>query len=176
MSYSLTRREIVIGMTVIAAVATLPSWALAADDDPVAFVQSLYALPNLWSDVTADDAAIAKYLDPSLGALITENYAKENPEAALDYDPLVQAQDFDTVKADVTVKSQTATAATVEAKINNLDLTTTISLDLVKTDAGWRLANIHPEEGDGNQSLVDELKQLNAAPSDDSGDDEDSGD
>ncbi len=175
MSYSLTRREVVSGLAALAAIAALPPWARAADDGPTAFVQSLYALPNLWSDVTADDAAIAKYLDANLGALISENYAKENPEAALDYDPLVQAQDFDTVKADVSVKSETPTAATVEAKVNNLDLTTTITLDLVKTDNGWRLADIHPQ--DGTQSLVDELKQLNAAPaSEDAGDDEDSGD
>jgi hypothetical protein len=152
-----------------------------AEDDPIAFVQSLYALPNLWADATADQGAIAQYLDKNLGALITENYAKSDYSAALDYDPLVQAQDFDQVKATLKLEKQTADAATVDAEVDNLGELTDIKLDLAKTPDGWRLSNVRTDEE--SPSLVDELKQLNATDpdGDDSGldgdgDDSDSGD
>lgn len=164
-----------------AALVSLTPLGAHAEDDPVAFVQSLYDLPNLWADVTADQDAIGKYLDKNLGALITENYAKGDYSAALDYDPLVQAQDFDQVKATLKLEKQTADAATVDAEVDNLGEVTDIKLDLAKTADGWRLSNVRTDEE--SPSLVDELKQLNATDpdGDDSGldgggDDSDSGD
>jgi hypothetical protein len=152
----LTRRAAVGLMFAALGLTALPRLALA--DDALAFAQSLYALPNLWGDVTTDDAAIAKYLAPELAALTKENYANPDPDAALDYDPLVQAQDFSDVKTKFTVKSETATAATIEVAIDNLDASTTVTLDLAKAADGWRLANVQGPDG---PSLADELKQLN---------------
>jgi hypothetical protein len=113
-------------------------------------------------DVTADPAAIEKYLDANLGALITANYDRSDPEAALDYDPLIQAQDFETIKADFTVRSETATAAIIDASVDNSGEVSPVTLVLTRTDAGWRLSDIRTDEE--TPSLVDELKQLNAAP------------
>jgi hypothetical protein len=152
----MTRRAALRLLGAALAFAALPQFAFA--DDALAFAQSLYALPNLWGDVTTDDAAIAKYLAPDLAALIKENYANPDPDAALDYDPLVQAQDFSDVKTKFTVKSETATAATIEVAIDNLDASTTVTLYLVETAEGWRLANLQGPDG---PSLADELKQLN---------------
>lgn len=152
----LTRRTAASLLIAAFGLVALPRLALA--DDALAFAQSLYALPNLWGDVTTDDAAIAKYLAPDLAALIKENYANPDPDAALDYDPLVQAQDFSDVKTTFTVKGETATAATIEVAIDNLDASTTVTLDLAKTADGWRLANVQGPDG---PSLADELKQLN---------------
>jgi hypothetical protein len=166
---------------IMAIAAGIAPIAAHAEDDPIAFVQSLYALPNLWADVTTDQDAIARYLDKNLGALITENYAKSDYSAALDYDPLVQAQDFDQVKATLKLEKQAGDTATVDAEVDNLGELTDIKLDLSKTPDGWRLSNIRTDEE--SPSLVDELKQLNATDpdGDDSGldgggDDSDSGD
>jgi hypothetical protein len=153
----LTRRGAVWTVLVAAALAGLPRMSFA--DDALAFAQSLYALPNLWGDVTADDAAIAKYLAPDLAALIKANYDNPDPDAALDYDPLAQAQDFGDLKAKFTVKGETETTATIEVAIDNLDASTTVTLDLAKVAGGWRLANVHGLDG---PSLADELKQLNS--------------
>ncbi len=154
---TLTRRAVITGLSAAVVVAVLPRFAWAADD-ALAFAQSLYALPNLWQDATADAAAIAKYLDPTLGALITANYADSDPDAALDYDPLVQAQDFDDVKTTFTVDQETDTGAVITVAVENFDERTTVTLDLAKTAKGWRLANVLGPDG---PSLADELKQLN---------------
>ena len=161
-------RQCFVFLVAAIAVGTAPL-AAQAEDDPIAFVQSLYALPNLWADVTTDQGTIAEYLDKNLGALITENYAKNDYSAALDYDPLVQAQDFDQVKATLKLEKQAAAAATVDAEVNNLGEVTDIKLDLTKTNDGWRLSNVRTDEE--SPSLVDELKQLNATDpgGDDSG-------
>ena len=152
-----TRRAVARMVLAAAGIVLLPR--LAEADDALAFAQSLYALPNLWGDVTADDAAIAKYLAPDLAALIKANYDNPDPDAALDYDPLVQAQDFEDVKTKFTVKSETPAAATIEVAIDNLDASTTVMLDLVKIGDGWKLANVHGPDG---PSLAEELKQLNS--------------
>ena len=114
----------------------------------------------MWSDVTADDAAIAKYLDANLAALVAENYAKDDFENALDYDPLIQAQDFESIKPVFAVEQQTDTRAVVVATVENFGETTVVTLDLTKTAGGWRLADIIAGEG---SSLLAELKELNAA-------------
>jgi hypothetical protein len=131
-----------------------------AEDDPVAFAQSLYDLPALWSDVTADEEAMAMYLDEKLTALIVENYAKEAFESALDYDPLIQAQDFDEIKPTFKVVQQTAKQAAVLSSFENFGEPMEITLDLTKTADGWRLSDIIDREGG---SLAAELKELNAA-------------
>jgi len=155
----LTRRATVGLLLGALGLAALPGLALA--DDALAFAQALYGLPNLWGDVTADDAAIDRYLAPGLAALVKANYDNPDPDAALDYDPLVQAQDFEDVKTKFTVKSETATAATIDVAIDNLGASTSVTLDLARSTEGWRLADVHGPDG---PSLAEELKQLNTNP------------
>lgn len=157
---SITRRQFVAGISIVAAVAALPEWAFAADDAAVEFAKSLYSLPNLWNDVTADDASIKKYLDQNLGDLIRANYAKTDDESALDYDPLVQAQDFEDVKTTFTVQSETDTTAVIDAHVHNYGEDSVVTLDVTKTADGWRLSNIRTDEE--TPSLADELRQLNS--------------
>jgi hypothetical protein len=154
----MTRREFLGAAAVLAAAAGLPALAFAADD-PIAFAKSLYALQNLWSDATADDETMAKYLDPKLAALVAANYAKDDFESAIDYDPLVQAQDYDQIKPVFKIESQTAKEATVRSTFKNFDEMTTIFLDLTLTAKGWRLSDIRTTAGD---SLLLEITELNA--------------
>ncbi|CAN5200335.1 hypothetical protein BH10PSE9_BH10PSE9_20110 [soil metagenome] len=157
MPSSLTRRDFIALGSAFVVVAALPPAAFAADD-PVAFAKSLYALKNLWSDATADDEAMAKYLDPKLAALVATNYSIDDFESAIDYDPLVQAQDYDQIKPVFKVESQSAKDATVRSTFKNFGETTTIVLDLVMTPKGWRLGDIHNSDGG---SLVQEITELN---------------
>jgi hypothetical protein len=146
MPTKLTRRQFIASASAAVLLLALPSLAFA-EDDAAAFAKSLYELPNLWSDVTADDAAIAKYLDPNLGALVRENYSKDDFENALDYDPLIQAQDFETVKATFDVEQQTETRAVVVATVENFGEISVVTLDLTKTTDGWRLSDVVVADG-----------------------------
>src|SRR5438552_5382922 len=90
----LTRRVFLAFAATAASAAALPAFAQA--DDALAFVRSLYKLKELWSDVEANRL---QYLTPEFAAVIDEN-DKYNSELdyAVDYDPLVQAQDWDVLK------------------------------------------------------------------------------
>ena len=156
----ISRRRFVAGVSVAIAGVALPVVAFAGETDPIAFARSLYALENYWADVTATDETTRHYLDDNLAALVAENYAKDNVESALDYDPLVQAQDWDEVTTHFTVDSQNATSVVVTVGIENFGERTNVTLDLTMTSDGWRLSDILGADG---ASLVKELKRLNAA-------------
>lgn len=155
----ITRRRFLEGSGAATLLLALAPAAWAGDPGPIEFAKTLYAQENLWTDVTADDETMKLYLDPSLAKLVTENYAKEGVESALDYDPLIQAQDWDELKTAFTVDSENAKAAVVTVAIENFGERTTVTLDLAMTPAGWRVSDILGGEG---ASLVAELKRLNA--------------
>jgi hypothetical protein len=159
MLVSLTRRRVLAMFATAAFAGLAAARASAAGSAASLFVQSLYALPGLWGDVSADDASRARYLDANLAALVSENYAKENIESALDYDPLIQAQDFDDLQTTVTVDAENDKTATVTVVVDNFGERTFVHLDLAMTADGWRLADVRASD---NSSLVAELKTLNA--------------
>jgi hypothetical protein len=159
MLVSPTRRHALAILAAGALLTATASLASATESAAATFVQSLYALPGLWGDVSADDASRARYLDANLAALVAENYAKEDIESALDYDPLIQAQDFDDLETTVTVDAENDTTATVTVVVDNFGERTFVHLDLAMTADGWRLSDIRASD---NSSLVEELEKLNA--------------
>ncbi len=161
MAAALTRREVIAGIAPAVAIGLMPCAARAAGNDPVAFARELYALPELWGDATKDDAAIDRYLAPDLAKLVRENYAKTDFESALDYDPLIQAQEAeDDLKPKFKLANRGASEATVKVAFDNFEEHTELALDLLMTGKGWRLADLHPSDG---SSLILELTELNAA-------------
>lgn len=154
----ITRRRFLVGTA--AAVAVLLPGATKADSAVIAFAKSLYAFDNYWSGVTEDEETTREYLDQNLADLILQNYAKEDFESALDYDPLLQAQDWDEVKTTFTVDSESDKEAVVTVAVENFGERMFITLQLTNTPDGWRLSDIRGPDG---SSLVEELKRLNAA-------------
>jgi hypothetical protein len=135
---------------------TFPALAQGGDD-ALAFVRSIYKLKALWSDVEANRG---QYLTPEFAAVIDENdkYSSE-PDYSVDYDPLVQAQDFDVLKDfKLTLENSSPGKATIRVSFVKLDQPTTVHFDLVKTGEGWRIADLHNSEG---ASLVHEYEDLN---------------
>jgi hypothetical protein len=152
----LTRRAFLAIAATATSAAAFPAFAQGGDD-ALAFVRSIYKLKALWSDVEANRG---QYLTPEFAAVIDEN-DKYNSELdyAVDYDPLVQAQDFDVLKSfKLTLEGTTPGKATVRASFVNLDRPTTVRLDLVKTGDGWRVADLYNAEG---ASLRQEYERLN---------------
>lgn len=160
MPASLTRRRALAALVAAGFGVASPVSVQAAESDAEVFARSLYALPQLWADVTADNTTMARYLDHDLAVLVAENNSKEAVESALDYDPLIQAQDFDGLEASYAVDAENDTSAFVTVTIENFGEITVVHLDLAMTPDGWRLSDIRASD---NTSLVDELKRLNAS-------------
>ena len=153
---SLPRRAFLALAATATSAAAFPAFAQSGDD-ALAFVRSVYKLKALWSDVEANRA---QYLTPEFAAVIDEN-DKYNSDLdyAVDYDPLVQAQDFDVLKNfKLTLEDAGPGKATVRASFVNFDRPTTVRLDLVKGADGWRIADLHNSDG---ASLRQEYEDLN---------------
>ena len=143
---------VVLGLGAVTALA-------GAGADAIAFVRSLYMVDDYWNGITTDEAKARIYLDDTLARLILDNYANEDVDATLTYDPLLQAQDWDSISIDVSLKQIDDKTAAVNVVVKNLGEPTFLILDLVMTPGGWRLADVHSSEG---SSLVEELETLNA--------------
>src|SRR6185295_2078540 len=131
--------------------------ALGQVDDALAFVRSLYKLKALWSDVEANRRL---YLTPDFAAVIDENdQYGDDLDYTVDYDPLVQAQDWDDLRDfKLTPENAADGKATVKASFVNLDRPTTVRFELVKTADGWRVADLYNSDG---ASLRQEYQDLN---------------
>jgi hypothetical protein len=128
-------------------------------NDAIAFVRSLYAVDGYWNGVTADEATALRYLDAPLAELILANYARENVDATLSYDPLLQAQEGDDVAILLSLRTIETATASVNVTVKSFDGPVFLILDLVATPDGWRLADVHGSDG---SSLIEELRNLNA--------------
>jgi hypothetical protein len=152
----LTRRAVLAVAAAAICAAALPAFGQA--DDALAFVKSLYKLKALWSDVEANRL---QYLTPDFAALIDENdkYSGNELDYAVDYDPLVQAQDWDVLKDfKLSLESSSGGKTKVKASFVNFDEPTTVHIELAKTADGWRVADLYNSKG---ESLRQEYQELN---------------
>ncbi len=158
MNFNISRRTAfgIAGALLIAAV--IPA---GAEDKGVAFAKALYKLPKLWGNVIETAATRQEFLAPDLAAAIVEN-AKYNSELdyAVDYDPLVQAQDWKLTDLKFTPEQTSGDGETVRVDFKNQGEATVVRLNLANTGAGLRLADIHNSDG---KSLLQEYLDLNIA-------------
>ena len=122
-------------------------------DDPgaQAFLQSVYA-PYEKSDKALDiasEAKAARYFVPAVAKLIARDIAeaKRRQEVGrLDFDPFIAGQDWSPTKIDLQVAAgASADRATGTARftVPGAKQPSTVTFDLVKTRAGWCIADIH---------------------------------
>lgn len=145
---SLERLVTALAAGVILMLATM---SFAADDTPQAFLERVYRIYQI-SDNANDidtEAKAASYFTPAVARLIMQDEvekAKNNDVGKLDFDPFVGGQDW--AKTAITLKAApgakpdraTGSATFIPAGAKK---PTTVKLDLEKTAAGWRIANIH---------------------------------
>jgi hypothetical protein len=139
-----TRRTLLVG----AACAAIASRALAADMTALAFVTTLYNgykgndSPGHALDT---ERAIRHYFEPSLAALMVKDQkaaAKRGEVGLLDFDPFVDAQEWDISDFDIAVTDTAPASARATVKFVNLGKETTAVLDLVKIKNEWRVGDI----------------------------------
>ncbi len=140
----LTRRTMILG----AAGAAIATPALAADPSATAFVTDIY---NAYKGkdakgVPLDNArALRRIFEPSLAALVNEDEkiaAKRNEVGLLDFDPFIDAQDFEIASFDIAVSDDGADKATATVKFVNVDKPYAVVLALVKVGTDWRIHDI----------------------------------
>jgi Protein of unknown function (DUF3828) len=139
-----SRRLIILGAACIAAGGT----AVADEAAPLAWVNGIYAAyrgQKAKGISLNDDAAVRRYFEPSLAALIVEDRrkaARNNEAPKLDGDPFVDAQDWQIPDFDIATADNGPGKATATVKFVNQSEPTTVVLDLVTVNANWRITDI----------------------------------
>ena len=143
------RRNLLMGVWIgIVLIALATVGAGAAEPSAKSFVEAIYANykgKNAKGVALADDAAVKRYFEPKLAALIIKDRnkaARRGEVGTLDSDPFIDAQDFEIDTVDVVVCDNAADKASATVSFKNLNQQTTVVLDLVKLRDGWRIADI----------------------------------
>ncbi len=127
-------------------------FAAAQDASAQAFVEAIYK-PYLNKDFKgvpySTAAGLRRYFEPKLANAMLKDMAaaaKRKEVGTLDGDPFIDAQDWEISNLAFSVKTS-GDKANAGVSFTNLGQPKTISLDLVKTRAGWRIADIVAPSG-----------------------------
>jgi hypothetical protein len=140
----LTRRSLTLG----AACAALAAPACAADASATAFITAIY---NSYKGKDAKGTAldsertIRRYFEPKLAALMAKDQktaARRNEVGLLDFDPFLDAQDWEVAAFDIAVGNAAAGKAQAVVKFVNQGEPMTVTLDLVQANNAWRIYDI----------------------------------
>jgi Protein of unknown function (DUF3828) len=150
----LTRRSAILTIAA-AALATRAAAAGTSAHDFVAAIYATYVGKN-GNGITLDnERTIRRYFEASLAALMVKDQkeaARRNEVGALDFDPFVDAQDWDIAAFDISVSETGAGKASATVKFKNFNKPSTIVLDLANAKNDWRIGNITwtPHEAPNN--------------------------
>jgi hypothetical protein len=142
----LVRRNVLMGVLIGFALTAVG--ARAAEPSAKSFVEAIYAAykGKNGNGIPLDtDAAVKRYFEPKLAALIIKDRKdadKRGEVGTLEGDPFVDAQDWEIDAVDVAVRDIAADKASATVSFTNVDKPTTVVLDLVKLKEGWRIADI----------------------------------
>jgi hypothetical protein len=151
------RSSVLRRRAIVAALLALPLEARSQTVSPQAFLQSIYD-PYLKADFKGYTfEQVDRFFVPKLARAIDADMreAKRRGEVPkLDGDPFLDAQDWEIKNLAISVKGD-GPKAIGEVAFDNLGKPTKITLDLVQTQVGWRIADIKAPSG----SLTDLYKQ-----------------
>ncbi len=145
------RKICLVSLLASLAIALLAPASRAQDAGAQAFLQSVYGTYEK-SDKAIDigsEAKASRYFVASLAKLIGKDIAelKRRKEVGrLDFDPFIAGQDWSPTKIALSVApGASADRATGTARFTaqGEKEPTVVTLDLVRTPAGWRIADIH---------------------------------
>ena len=143
-----TRRKILFAIAGAAfASAAHADPAFTADDaSALAFINAIYeTYEKADSDgVSIDDVMkLRRYFEPQLAAAMNKDQESAHGEVGkLDFDPFIDAQDWEFKKFDVALKDTAPGKVTATVTFNNLNEPTKIVLDLVVIKSDWRIYDI----------------------------------
>jgi hypothetical protein len=135
----LTRRSLIFG----ASGAALAAPAGAGDASATAFITEIY---NSYKGDGAKgmpldtERAIRRYFEPKLATLMANDRkqaASRNEVGSLDFDPFLDAQDWDVTAFEIVVSDEAAGKAQATVKFTNQGQAMTVVLDLVQVKNAW---------------------------------------
>jgi hypothetical protein len=140
----LTRRNTILG-----AAFTVFAWrawaAVESAHDFVAAIYKAYVGKN-GNGISLDgDRPVRRYFVTPLADLILKGQfeaAQRDEPGVLDFDPFVDAQDWDIPAVSIAVRDVGADKASATVKFKNSGKATTVVLDLVKNKTQWQITNI----------------------------------
>lgn len=131
-------------------------------DGPGAFVKSLYA-PYIADEANNAGLQNPENLTAGLRAEIAraEAYGRLLETPIIDYDPVVNAQDFQITEVTTRVTAPPKDgAATVEARFDNMGKSTTVSFSLLQEDGTWKIDDISSDGVGFRASIAEALKPV----------------
>ena len=142
----------VLGLVVAGVV---PAWA-ESFDDPVALVEFAYAQ---YTADSLDGFDLRAHAAPDLQALFEADDASTplGDVGALDFDPVINGQDFEISDVVVVVDELTDERALVTASFTNMQMQQELQYTLLMTDDGWKIGDIESAGPDFAWKLTDIL-------------------
>ena len=144
---------------VLVAASAMAFTATAETASPQSFVDGIYK-HYLGKDSKGlplnNSAAIRRYFAPPLSEAMAKDFAaaeKAGEVPMLNGDPFIDAQDWEISNVKTAVKSTGAATAVATVAFVQFMEPRTVTLDLVNTPAGWRIADIKWARGDSLRSL-----------------------
>ncbi len=135
--------------------------AVAQGASPLTFLEGVYKVYRNNSNAKGIDYSkpdvIRRYFAPPLAKAILKDFAeakKKDEVPQLNGDPFIDAQDWEIADLKLDVKDASRRKATGVVSFTNAKQPRTITLDLVKTGDGWRIAEIKAPSG----SLKEQFK------------------
>jgi hypothetical protein len=125
-----------------------PFTAMAENfDTPDALLTALYAPFQNGGDGVSD---YAPFFSKQLNGLYAhdDEITPDGEMGAIDFDPVVDAQDFDVSKVEVGAAGIAGDYASADVTFNNFGEPKTISYDLVKEDGSWKVDDISRADGE----------------------------
>lgn len=147
---SVPRRRLIL-LASLLGLSALPLAAQTPVQSPESFLQSIYD-PYLKDDFKGQPYwQVDRFFAPALARAIEADMreAKRRGEVpALDGDPFIDAQEWDVEKLAINVTTDSdGQKATGEVTFDNLGKRTQVTLDLLRTGMGWRIADIKSPSG-----------------------------
>ena len=140
----LSRRSLTLGLACAALIAP----AYAGDASATAFITAIYDSykgKDAKGTPLDSELTIRRYFEPKLASLMAIDQkaaARRNEVGALDFDPFLDAQEWDITTFDIVVSDAAAGKAQATVRFVNLGQSMTVVLDLVQVRNAWRIHEI----------------------------------
>ena len=151
----LSRRSLTLGLAFAALIAP----AYAGDASATAFITAIYDSykgKDAKGTPLDSERTIRRYFEPKLASLMASDQkaaARRNEVGALDFDPFLDAQEWDITTFDIVVSDAAAGKAQATVRFVNLGQSMTVVLDLVQVRNAWRIHEITWQQNGKTETL-----------------------